>query len=140
MTKALPAELLSEHDFQKILMETLAIFHWDAMHVFPLRTKHGWRTPTTSKGFPDILALRQSFVLAIEVKGFSADGRPTPFQEGQIEWLERFAAIPTGRAWVLRPTDDFDQIARWLATPSTAPQIFGWSPSDLSKPRRASRR
>jgi hypothetical protein len=133
-------DLLPESEFQKLLVETLTVFHWDTMHVYPLRTKHGWRTPTTAKGWPDLVGLRQTFILAIEVKGFDSRGKPTPFQEGQIEWLARFAAIPTGRAWVLRPTDDLSQIARWLATPATAPGTYGWDPTDIGKPQRPTRK
>lgn len=44
----------------------------------------------------------------------------------QIEWLERFAQIPTGRAWILRPTADWASIVKWMARPAESPRRFGW--------------
>ncbi len=106
----------------------LIILGYATNHCYPLQTKHGWRTGTTAKGWPDIIAVRQHFVLAVEVKGFDVKGRPTPFQPGQVEWLELFAEIPTGRAWVLRPTDDWDQTVQWCRHPEDGPRRFGYDP------------
>lgn len=119
---------VSEKDFSRVLMETLATFRYKAMHVYPLQTVNGWRTPTTSPGYIDITAIRLEFILAIEAKGYNARGdKGTPVTSQQIGWLEAFASIPTGRAWVLRPTDDFDVFVSWLRFPAEAPRRFGYA-------------
>lgn len=62
-------------------------FGWRAVHFRPARTKYGWTTAmqgTHSKGFPDLLLLRDRIVVA-EVKG---DGDEMRLE--QEEWLEAF--------------------------------------------------
>lgn len=114
----------TERQYQGMIMEALQVMGWKAMHVFPLMDRHGvYRTPTTAKGFPDITALRGEWILSIEVKG-----PKTPFQPGQIEWLEAFATIPTGRGWALRPSKpDLKELVAWLRKPAEAPRRFGYT-------------
>jgi hypothetical protein len=102
---------------------------WATNHTYQLKTESGaWRTSTTALGWPDWTCLREEYILAVEVKGFDRNGRPTPFQPHQKEWLQRFARIPTGRAWVLRPTDSMDDIVEWARHPADAPRTYGWEP------------
>jgi len=110
-----------EREFQATVVELLEVCGWSWFHIFPLRTKHGWRTGTTSKGIPDLICLRGPDVIAIEVK--SDQGRPKP---EQVEWLDRFAALDSGHAWVISPDVDFQTLSRWLAHPRLAPVRHGY--------------
>jgi hypothetical protein len=111
-----------EKDWQRTLVEGFEFFKYTVNHVRPGRTGKGeWVTPTTSKGFPDLLCLRGEWLIACEVKGLK-----TLVETEQIEWLERFAQLPTGRAWILRPTANWGDIVRWMARPADAPRRFGW--------------
>lgn len=111
---------IGEKAWQSTLVSTLEAFGYEVNHNYPLRTKHGWRTGSTAKGWPDLTALRGSWLLAIEVKDDA-----TPFQEGQIEWLARFALLRCARALVLRPRDDWPTIVEWIRRPHTAPLCYG---------------
>lgn len=133
----------AEKAWQKTLEETLTTFGWKWMHVYPMMDRNGmWRTPTSgtlAKGWVDHICFRREYVLGIEVKGYDARGRPTAFQPGQVECLETIAALTTGRAWVLRPTDDHRTIVEWLRYPQDAPVTFGWSEADRVPPPVRSR-
>lgn len=117
--RLLPA---TEKDWQRTLVEGFEHFGWAVQHVYLMPTKNGgYRTSTTAVGWPDLVCLRREWVVACEVKGIRTAVGP-----GQIEWLERFAEIPTGRAWMLRPQCDWQAIVRWMAYPLQAPRRFGW--------------
>jgi hypothetical protein len=117
--------VLSERTWQSILQDALTREGWAYNHVFRMKSAKGrWMTSTTAVGWPDLLAVRGPHILAIEVK--AAKGVIGPHQ---LEWLERFAAIPTGFAWILSPKDSWQEIANWLHDPSKAPKVHGFSPS-----------
>jgi hypothetical protein len=121
---------VSEKEWSATVKDLLETFGWAINHVYPLKTESGgWRTSTTAKGWPDWMALRGEYILALELKGYTARGDATRFKPGQRDWLLRFAAIPTGRAWVLRPTDSLAEIMSWVRYPQDAPRIFGWDGS-----------
>lgn len=107
---------------EQAVEELFAWTGWSACHTFPLRTVQGWRTPTTTRGWPDFVALRGRHVVAVEVKDGS--GRLTPEQR---VWLDRFADLDAGHAWLIRP-GDLQQMARWLHDPDNAPTIHGYEP------------
>jgi Holliday junction resolvase len=69
--------------------DALDVTGWAWIHHRPARRKDGkWTTPTqgnSSKGFPDIVAVRSPRVLWIEVK--TNAGRATPEQKQWIESL-----------------------------------------------------
>lgn len=113
----------SERAYQETLVTTLEVFGWHVCHVYPLQTKHGWRTGTTADGWPDLVCLRREWIIAIEVK--SDKGRATPQQR---LWLHRFAAVESARAWLLRPSDDYGEIVEWFRDPAHAPRVHGWTP------------
>ena len=120
------AQTQLERPWQRTLVEALETFGYAVQHIYPLRTKNqGWRTSTTAKGWPDLVAIRGQWLIAIEVKG-----ETTRIEDEQRAWLMRFAGLGSQhvRTWVLRPTDDWGQIAAWIASPGLAPRIFGWSP------------
>ena len=116
----------SEKEWQRQVEDVLIHAGWDYLHVFPLRTQHGWRTPTSgtlAKGWPDLIAFRDGIVLFIEAK---RDGRyPEP---EQYEVLVTLANERLGPVWVVRPKDDVQQLYDWLAHPGTMPRFHGWDP------------
>lgn len=57
---------------------------WKVAHTMPVETVRGWRTPSLSVGFPDLLLVRDR-VIAAEIKGDGDKLRPE-----QEEWLEAF--------------------------------------------------
>ena len=116
-------EAITERQWQTTLQDRLVEEGWAWNHVYRMKTASGaWRTSTTAVGWPDLVALRAPHILAIECKGLKWKA-----EAGQIEWLERFQALPTGLAWLLSPkTTDWQLIANWLHAPWTAPDRVGW--------------
>jgi hypothetical protein len=112
---------ISESAFQKTIMKGLTREGWTWTHVRAMRTPDGrWLTGTSSPGFPDLLAVCPGFVLGLELKA----RRKYPKPEQKV-WLE--ALLEAGAlAWVLRPSDDWGDIALWLHDPSQAPRKYGW--------------
>ncbi len=74
---------------------------WRSAHFRPARTARGWRTAVQGdgRGFPDLLLVRGSVLLAAELK--AGRGRPTP---EQAAWLAALEAVGV-RTFVWRPTD-----------------------------------
>lgn len=115
--------------FETTVTEALEMFGWRHMHVRPVfdgRRKR-WVTPTTAIGWPDLCAVHPlGVVLAAEVKGTTGrDATPTP---EQLDWLRAWHAVACAAAVVLRPSDDFDAVCRWLRDPWLARSGFGWLP------------
>lgn len=123
---------MNERNWQDTLVDLLHVFGYAVDHTYPLQTRQGiWRTPSTMKGKPDLTALRPPRVLAIECK--TDRGKPTTEQRA---CLTVWAAIPCARAWLLRPSDDWDTIVAWVRRPSVAPLVYGFDPMDLPEARR----
>ena len=118
-------ELLSWHGFA-----------W--VHFRPAQNRRGqWSTPVEGdgEGWPDVVAFHPPHAVAIEVKG-----EHEPFRPGQVEWLQRFEALPFAFAWVLRPSDGLNDLRRWLVGIAAndvftagVPLTFGWGPDDVAK-------
>lgn len=117
---------LTEKDWQCTITDALAATGWKFSHTYPLRTQHGWRTGTTWKGWPDLVALRGTFLLAIECKLDA--GRA---DREQLDCLTRFSVVAGARAWLLRPRDDIAQVVAWMRDPVHAPRTFGFDPQTL---------
>lgn len=117
---------VSEREWQRVLADALDALGWAWFHIYPLQTAHGWRTPTTAKGIPDLCCFRGAYTLGIEVK----DNRGTVDPQQKV-WLTRWSVLAGGRAWVLRPRDDIDQIVAWLRDPQHAPRIYGFEPATI---------
>jgi hypothetical protein len=80
--------------------------HWRAIHTYPLRTKHGWKTGVSGpgcSGFPDVLAVKDGRLVAAELK--SAKGRLTQ------DWLRDLAAAGAEVHVWRSATDSLQQIA-----------------------------
>lgn len=119
LAEALP---LLEKEWQATVVQLLERLGWSVNHTRAGRGKKGvWTTPTTAKGWPDLVALRGARLLAIEVKG-----PKTPVTPEQLEWLARFAELPCACAWLLRPSVDAQALAEWIAYPEKAPRTFGF--------------
>ena len=142
MTARKDPNLLSERDFQRTLVSTLEILGYTVNHVRPVmvqaRGVKRWVTPTTSKGWPDLVAInaRTHRLVAIECK---ADRTAAKVSDEQWNWLGRFHSVPGCVALVLRPADDWNLIVQWLRSPDTAPSGYGWLHFDpgRSGPRAA---
>jgi hypothetical protein len=131
-----PNPRLTERQWQYVIQRALDKEHYRWNHVYRMQSAKGrWMTSTTAVGWPDIVALRPPYIIAIECKGVT-----TPIEPAQYPWLVTFSELPTGRAWVLRPQDDWQRIANWLHDPETAPRIAGWRPELASVQRRPTRR
>ena len=130
-------QLQLEQPWQKTVTDLLDHLGWHWLHVFPLRTKHGWRTPTAGplgKGWVDLLASRGDWWLLIEVKG-----ETTILEPDQHAVLSLLSGKPYTLTWVLRPTDDISEIARWLAKPAQAPTTYGFNPGEFTRPKARKR-
>lgn len=117
-----------EKDYQDTVVKTLRLLGWHTNHTRRAIGKgRRWTTPTSAVGFPDLLSVKGSWLLAVELK--SDVGKLT---DAQQEWLGYFAGLPCARVWVLRPRDPWDQITGWLRDPAAAPAVFGWTPTAVS--------
>ena len=78
----------TEAAFTAAVLQLLRLTGWRSMHLRPARTASGWRTPVAGDGvgFPDVLAVKGSRILAAELK--TTKGRLGP---GQQEWLDAFS-------------------------------------------------
>lgn len=120
---------MSERELQKQGTDALHTLGWRTQHVYRLQVAGdeetgrpaAWRTSTTASGWPDVVALRPGWMLAIEFKGAK-----TPVEDEQLAWLALFATQPCCRAWILRPRDDPAAWMGWMRHPETAPRRHGW--------------
>lgn len=122
------AGFTDEKHWQRTVEEAVEQTGWTWMHVPPSRVvqkgnaRGKWAT-TAPRGFPDVLALRAGHLLVIEAK---VPGRyPKPHQR---LWLEQARLVPCSRVWVSRPSDEWEELVRWLRHPQEAPAIYGWTP------------
>jgi hypothetical protein len=91
-------------------------------------------TPT-AKGWPDIQATKDGFLLIAELKKV----RQYPKPEQRV-WLEAFHLVSSVLVWVSRPSDPWDEVEGWLRYPETAPLVFGWEPATDKAARLANKR
>lgn len=116
-----------EHDYERTVESALLVRRWRFVHHVTARLPGGRYVTAyssdSSPGFPDIVAMRRGWQIAAELK--QAGRYPT---QDQRIWLTLFAAMPRTLAWVLRPSDPWDQVAHWLDHPEDAPVTYGWKP------------
>lgn len=101
---------LSEADFMAQVIELAHLYRWRVAHFRAAMTSRGWRTPVQADGagFPDLLLLRGSRIVAAELKR-ERGSRPT---DDQLAWLAAFAEAGV-ESFLWRPAD-FDQIVEVL--------------------------
>lgn len=102
----------TEAQFQETVQELATSLGWKWMHVEKVANNRGyWRTPIRGmlgKGFPDLLMVRGTRMLAAELKGHR--GRYSASQEEVLGWLSAVGFIEVHR-W--KP-DDWDRIMEVL--------------------------
>lgn len=107
----------SEKHFQRQVVELAETLGWKVNHTRPAVTGKGWKTPTTSKGFPDLTIARRGQVVFVELK--TDTGLPSIEQLG---WLRVLG--PLGR--IAQP-DDLDDLALILTGRGTPPLALTWA-------------
>lgn len=120
-----------ERAFQQDMVALLEAHRYMVEHTYPLRTRDGWRTGSTLKGKPDLIAIAPPWLLAIELK--AKDGT---LAEVQRAVLSVYAALPMTRAWVLKETAPTAMLHRWVTDPEAAPAVHGFEPMDLPRARQ----
>lgn len=115
----------AHQDFQHTITQALQLRGCVVQHVYPLRTKDGWRTGTTLSGWTDLFAFHpKHWALFIEVKV-----PPDSLKDDQRAVLSLAAAIPCARAWVVKPNDpDWATFLEWVRAPKDAPAVYGFEP------------
>jgi hypothetical protein len=102
---------LPETEFQAQVCELAEIYGWSWLHIRALRTKYGWRVPTSgplAKGWPDLILVKPGVTAAVELK---RDGEhPTP-EQVQVLALLSAAGFET-RVWWPK---DWDVIQAFLS-------------------------
>ena len=91
---------VTEKDFQRAIMDFATLCGWFVYHTFDSRD--------SAAGFPDCIFVRQSRVVALEVKRES--GKPTA---AQLEWIAALDAVPGITARVVKPSN-WSEIERLL--------------------------
>ena len=127
----MPGPPTPEAAFQGLVTDALDLlgYVWD--HTYPLRTRDGWRTGSTLKGKPDLIALRPPIELAIELK---AEGGVLAPEQRAV--LSLYAQLPHARAWVLRSNMPWPMITGWLQAPQDAPRVHGFEPMNRAEAKR----
>ena len=129
-------KLLSEKEYQDAIVARLKDCDYLVNHTYRLKTDSGaWRTSTTLKGMPDLMAVGRGHTLWIEVK--TAGGAVSA---EQLVILDTFARVETNRCWLVRPTDDLQSLADWIERPANAPRRFGFDEATLQSALRNSTR
>jgi Holliday junction resolvase len=104
---------ISEAQFQSQITQYAELRGWEWLHVRAGRTEHGWRVPvsgTMAAGWPDLVLVRGSRVLFLEVK--RQDGKVTYDQQRVLDVLTLLYGNFKARA--VRPSD-WDFIERELS-------------------------
>jgi hypothetical protein len=137
----------AETAFQHTVDEALRLRGCVTNHVYPLMTKHGWRTGTTQPGWPDLFAFHPAgWHLLIEVKV-----PPNRLEDEQLAVLTAGCRAPNAVSWMVTPDDpDWSTLMGWITDPSTAPKVYGFDPhpdpmrllaeADLRRQRRKTAR
>jgi hypothetical protein len=120
-----------ERAFQQTFVALLEAHRWVTDHTYPLRTKTGWRTGSTLKGRPDILALRDGWQIVAELKAKGGTASPE-----QVAVLSLFALVPGVRAWLLIETAPTRMLQKWIEAPEGAPAVHGFDPMEPADARR----
>jgi hypothetical protein len=100
---------LSEADFLRQVLQLAKLRGWRTAHFRPLRTANGsWRTAVQGDGagFPDLLLLRGTRIIAAEMK--VGKGKVTPEQD---KWIKAFLdAGASAYVWYPENWKDIERI------------------------------
>lgn len=87
---------MSESQLLDTVTEALTLYHWRFTH----HRRSDRAILMGQIGFPDVVAVRGRFLIALELK--TEQGRVTP---EQMAWLDAFNECPAVTAMVIRPRD-----------------------------------
>jgi hypothetical protein len=75
---------VTEDDLLTAVLSVCKLYSWRTLHIRPARTEEGWRSPLQGDGvgWPDVLAVKGSRLIAAELKG--EKGKAT---DEQMQWL-----------------------------------------------------
>ena len=93
---------LSEKAWQAQVVELLKLHDWMVFHPFDSRR--------SEPGWPDLFAIRDNRVLAIELK--TTKGRVT---KAQTAWLQALDGVKVVDAFVCRPAEDLSELEELVA-------------------------
>lgn len=88
---------LTERDFMRQVTELANIYGWSWLHLRPGMTRDSWRTPISGplgKGFPDLMLVRGSRLLFVELKREGAE----PTQQ-QVDVLGILNGVAETAVW-----------------------------------------
>lgn len=94
---------MTEKDWQSRVVDLAKLMGWRIYSARAAQTAKGWRTPVTSKGFPDLLLLKAGRMIAAELKVGTA------VRSEQAEWLNELGQVAGVETYVWRP-DDWDAV------------------------------
>lgn len=91
----------TEAQFQKRVIQLAESLGWDWMHIEPMGSHMGWRTPTkgTLRQWPDLVLLRGARMMFLELKAQKA---PPPGVD-QKRVLQKLSAA--AETYTVRPSD-----------------------------------
>lgn len=93
---------MTERQWMSQVLKMLRLAGWATYHTFDSRR--------STAGFPDIIAIKERRMLAIELK--ADKGKATP---EQIAWIRAFAQVAWVDAFVLRPAEDLSELQALIA-------------------------
>jgi hypothetical protein len=114
---------VTEDEFQSAVIELAQRLGWLVAHFRPARTEHGWRTAVSGDGlgFPDLVLVRNTRLLFVELKSERGRVRPEP-----ALWLAALEVVAAAARGAVAAVD-----------PGVAPNVAGlavavhvWRPSD----------
>ena len=99
----------TEAEWQAIVIDLAHLHGWQVMHVHPMTSRRGTRTPTSTIGWPDLVLWRPGQILYRELK--TDRGRITAAQTRVLASLDAAG----GDVGVWRPKD-WDQVHATLTS------------------------
>jgi hypothetical protein len=93
----------TEAEFQKRVVQLAESLGWGWMHIEPMGSPKGWRTPTKGplRHWPDLFMVRGHRAVIFELKAQKA---PLPSTE-QRKVLQALSAVPSLEVYTMRPSD-----------------------------------
>ena len=93
---------MTEREWQRTVMELLELHGWMAYHT--------WSSVHSPAGFPDLIAVRDNRILAIECK--TQKGKVT---DAQRKWLGALDGVKVIEAFVSRPAPDLSELEQVMS-------------------------
>jgi Holliday junction resolvase len=94
---------VTEREWQRTVMALLELHGWGPIY-------HTWSSVHSPAGFPDLIAVRDNRILAIECK--TQKGKVT---DAQRKWLGALDGVKVIEAFVSRPAPDLSELEQVMA-------------------------